>query len=121
MKIRVHAVDNVNVTREFESFVIDTQLYPELRPEVRAVIKADGEGASPRQLRALCEDIRDKMEDLDTEGPFGLRSVWEEFAPFEAVVTEDYGDQESHLVLEKVVDEDEDSTVPDFQFRLDEG
>lgn len=118
MKIRVHAVDNVNVTREFESFVIDTHRYPELRPEVRAIIKADREGASPRQMRALCEDIRDKMEDLDTEGPFGLRSVWEEFAPFENVATEDYGDQESHLVLEKILDGDEDPTVP--LFKVDE-
>ena len=118
MKIRVHAVDNVSVTREFESFVIDTQRYPELRPEVRALIQADRENASPRQMRALCEDIRDKMEDLDTEGPFGLRSVWEEFAPFENVATEDYGDQESHLVLEKILDGDEDPTVP--LFKVDE-
>tara|TARA_R110000824_G_scaffold101030_2_gene239951 strand:- start:486 stop:848 length:363 start_codon:yes stop_codon:yes gene_type:complete len=118
MKIRVHAVDNVSVTREFESFVIDTQRYPELRPEVRALIQADRENASPRQMRALCEDIRDKMEDLDTEGPFGLRSVWEEFAPFENVANEDYGDQVSHLVLEKILDGDEDPTVP--LFKVDE-
>ena len=122
MKIKVYGKDYAESIRKFESFIIDTEKYPELTPEVSAIVKASNNGAKPKEMDGLMEDLITKMWDTEIEVETGTSgtykmSVTECFEPFEQVEWHRFKNEESWLEFERVVGEEEekDSINPDSE------
>ena len=121
MKIKVYGKDYAESIRKFQSFIIDTDKYPELIPEVSAIIEATNSGAKPKDLDGLMEDLITKMWDTEVVVETGNDSsykmnITECFEPFEQVEWHRFKNEESWLEFESVVDEKEEKTFnPDSE------
>ena len=121
MKIKVYGKDYAESIRKFQSFIIDTDKYPELTPEVSAIIEATNSGAKPKDLDGLMEDLITKMWDTEVVVETGNDSsykmnITECFEPFEQVEWHRFKNEESWLEFESVVDEKEEKTFnPDSE------
>ena len=121
MKIKVYGKDYAESIRKFESFIIDTDKYPELIPEVSAIVEASNSGAKPKDLDGLMEELITKMWDTEVEVETGTNSsykmnITECFEPFEQVEWHRFKNEESWLEFESVVDEKEEKTFnPDSE------
>jgi hypothetical protein len=120
MKIKVYGKDYAESIRKFESFIIDTEKYPELTPEVTAIVEASNNGAKPKDLDGLMEELITKMWDTEVEVETGTNSykmnITECFEPFEQVEWHRFKNEESWLEFERVVDEEEEKTTdPDSE------
>ena len=120
MKIKVYGKDYAESIRKFESFIIDTDKYPELIPEVSAIVEASNSGAKPKDLDGLMEELITKMWDTEVEVETGTNSykmnITECFEPFEKVEWHRFKNEESWLEFERVVDEEEEKTTdPDSE------
>ena len=76
MKIKVYGKDYAESIRKFESFIIDTDKYPELTPEVSAIVEATNNGAKPKDLDGLMEELITKMWDTEVEVETGTNSSY---------------------------------------------
>lgn len=121
MKIKVYGKDYAESIRKFESFIIDTDKYPELIPEVSAIVEASNSGAKPKDLDGLMEELITKMWDTEVEVETGTNSsykmnITECFEPFEQVEWHRFKNEESWLEFESVVDDEEEkNTSPDSE------
>jgi len=121
MKIKVYGKDYAESIRKFQSFIIDTDKYPELTSEVSAIIEASSNGAKPKDLDGLMEDLITKMWDTEVVVETGTDSsykmnITECFEPFEQVEWHRFKNEESWLEFESVVDEKEENTFnPDSE------
>ena len=120
MKIKVCGKDYAESIRKFESFIIDTDKYPELTSEVSAIVEASNNGAKPKDLDGLMEELITKMWDTEVEVETGTNSykmnITECFEPFEKVEWHRFKNEESWLEFERVVDEEEEKTTnPDSE------
>ena len=121
MKIKGYGKDYAESIRKFESFIIDTDKYPELTPEVSDIVEATNNGAKPKDLDGLMEELITKMWDTEVEVETGTNSsykmnITECCEPFEQVEWQRFKNEESWLEFESVVDEEEEKTTdPDSE------
>ena len=111
MKIKVYGKDYAESIRKFESFIIDTEKYPELTPEVTAIVEASNSGTRPKDMDGLMENLITKMWDTEFEVKTNSHSyklsITECFEPFERVEWQRFKNEETWLEFESVVGENE--------------
>ena len=116
MKIRVYGKDYAESIRKFDSFVIDTDKYPQLTSEVAAIVEANNNDVPAKDMDNLMENLLIKMWDSEIEVKTNTYSynlsVTECFEPFERVEWQRFKNEESWLEFESIVDEDEEE--PNF-------
>ncbi len=114
MKIKVYGKDYCEQIRKFESFIVDTGKYPELAPEVTAIVDAHTAGTKPRDMSELMQKLFAKMWDTEVEvesSEYSYQmSLAECFEPHEVVGWEKFKNEESWLEFESVVTGDEDAS-----------
>ena len=76
MKLRVNWAEKYEVIREFPSFVLDSQQFPELELEMLQVYNA---GSAPERLQAL-DALEHKMHQTQPEGG---ETIFEMFGPYD--------------------------------------
>lgn len=97
MKLRVNWAEKYEVIREFPSFVLDSQQFPELELEMLQVYNA---GSAPERAQAL-DALEYKMHQSQPEGG---ETIFEMFGPhdhdkFEMSQVHMIGDEIGSLVL----------------------
>jgi glucan phosphorylase len=104
MKIRVYGKDYAEHIRKFDSFIIDTEKYPELEPEVSSIVQAHNDGTKPKDMDHLMESLITKMWETNVkiDNSFAM-NLAECFEPFENVSWEKLKNEESWLEFEGVV------------------
>ena len=111
MKIRVYGKDYAESIRKFDSFVIDTDKYPQLTSEVKAIVEASNNGVAAKDMDSLMEDLLVKMWDSEIEVKTNnysySMSVTECFEPFDRVEWQRFKNEESWLEFEGIVGENE--------------
>ena len=111
MKIRVYGKDYAESIRKFDSFVIDTDKYPQLTSEVTAIVEANNNGVAAKDMDSLMEDLLVKMWDSEIEVKTNnysySMSVTECFEPFDRVEWQRFKNEESWLEFESIVGENE--------------
>ena len=104
MKIKVYGKEYTEQVRKFESFIIDSEKYPELEPEGQAIVLAHSDGTRPKDMDQLMESLIRKMWETDVKiDDNHTMSLAECFEPFEQIDWEKTKNDESWLECEGVI------------------
>ena len=90
MKLRLHWAERYEVVREFPSFELDSEEFPELELEMLQVYSA----ASPQERNIALAELEEKMHQTTSQGETIFSMVGPSKCPSDHVVVYNVGDED---------------------------